>query len=157
MKITIGPLGLREALVGRNKGVRKAIDAAVRRSAHYGAAFLARKTPVDRGELKNAWRVSPPGVTPVTITNSAPYAGIVERGARPHAVSREGIEAITGWARRKLGLPEDEARGVAFAIAQKLKERGQEPTYFVRGSLETMSQHLRRELTSALAEYARKR
>lgn len=36
------------------------------------------------------------------VSNNAPHAGIIELGARPHAVSEEGFQAIKEWVRVKL-------------------------------------------------------
>lgn len=111
----------------------------VRAGAMRGQAHMPKQTPVDMGQLRNSWRVGITqgfeGSAQAALYNDAPHAGIVERGARPHPVSSEGIEALTAWAQRKLGLDEKAARGVAFAIAARLKERGQAPTYFTRGQM----------------------
>jgi hypothetical protein len=60
------------------------------------------------GVLKAAWAANPKqhfgsngkGKV-VSVTNSAPYAGIIERGARPHPVSDEGRRSIKQWVIRK--------------------------------------------------------
>jgi hypothetical protein len=62
---------------------------------------MARHSPVDRGRLKNGWVIlSRLGI--VDMVNNAPYAGVIERGARPFKISPEGLEALTGWVKRKL-------------------------------------------------------
>ena len=138
----------------REKATRAAVQSGLRDAAHFGRALLVRQTDqlgkVDQGQFRNSWRVAKEGAPPTAggfqdyqIVNDAPYAGIIERGARPHPVSPEGIEALTHWARRKLGLSLDEAAGVAHAIAWKLRRHGQRPTWLVRESLPELGRMLR--------------
>lgn len=74
----------------------KAFEHGVKVAKQRGVALLKQRTPVDTGVMKNAWAATKHG-----IENSAPYAGIIERGARPHTVNREGVEAIRDWVLRK--------------------------------------------------------
>lgn len=69
-------------------------------AAERGRTYLVRKSPVDTGQYKNSWVVKDHGRRGSTIENDAPHAGIIEAGARPHAVNREGIEALTKWVLR---------------------------------------------------------
>jgi hypothetical protein len=93
---------------------------------------LKRDTPNDTGRMSESWKTS---VTPdkrtIIIKNDAPYAAIVEFGARPHKVNREGLESIAEWAMYKLMLSSEDAKSFAFAFAKKLEKQGQKPTYFV--------------------------
>lgn len=88
-----------------------------------------------------------------TVINDAPHAGIIELGARPHPVSKEGVLAIAAWVRRKLhpkdesgsvimgknGKPkkfgEDAALRIAYAIAENIKKFGQKPHYVMMNAL----------------------
>lgn len=82
-----------------------------------------------------------------SVTAEAPHSGIVELGARPHEVNKEGIEALTGWVRRKLGvLDVGEARSIAYAIAAKIREQGQAPRYVFRDALPQAKIFFREEL-----------
>jgi hypothetical protein len=116
-------------------------QAAMRKAAHSTAEIarniLSQAAPVDLGELKASLRVERHafGTSLATVVADAPYAGIIERGARPHPVSRAGIESLTRWAMRKMREPEDVARGIAFAIDTKLRERGQKPTWWFKSRL----------------------
>lgn len=85
--------------------VRKDVDMGVRLAAQRGRTHLVKKTPVDTGQARVSWKV-----TDTTIHNDAPHIGILERGARPHKVSPEGIEALTRWALRTLSV-KPKARG----------------------------------------------
>jgi hypothetical protein len=131
---------------------------AVERGAFSGAqaarTLLVGVTPTNLGQMRNSWHVSRHPA--VQVFNDAPYAGIVERGARPHSVSRAGIDALTMWARRKLGLGEAEARRVAFAVAHKLRTQGQAPTFFVRNQLPRISRITRSEVERELRKLSKK-
>lgn len=52
------------------------------------------------------------------------YAESVELGTRPHPVSAEGVLAIEGWVRHKLGITDKDAERVANAVAWKIRMRG---------------------------------
>ena len=94
VRITPGRLG---AFIKANAMKQHAaFERGVKIAKQRGVALLKRRTPVDTGMMKNAW-----AATKFGIENSAPYAGIIERGARPHKVNREGVEAIRDWVLRK--------------------------------------------------------
>lgn len=137
---------------------KNAMDA-IKRGAWSGAqasrTLLVHVTPVNTGQLKNAWKAY--RKPDPEVVNEAPHAGIVERGARPHAVSRAGIASLTRWAELKLGLSEKEARGVAFAIAHKLRTKGQAPTFFVRNQLGRIVEITRNEVVRELRRAAQGR
>ena len=96
--------------------------------------------------LKAAWKERSGGTgarTVLTVLNDAPYAGIVEHGARPHQVSLEGRAALAGWARRNIqGLKPGEDWAVAEGIARKLAAEGQKPTFFVRNELPNLNRDM---------------
>jgi hypothetical protein len=163
--------------------------------AHRGRALIVRKTPTDQGQLKNTWKVIPGAesllkgaATPrmfrasvlAELRNTAPHAGIVELGARPHKTSPEGWMAIYDWCvrhRQALGLVtksgrarrvrkgtvavhglladkgvglDPEIAGIAWGIVKKLEREGQKPTYFVKGSLDELLAVVQREVDRAL-------
>lgn len=120
------------------------------------------------------------------LRNDAPHAGIVELGARPHKVSAEGWMAIYDWVvrhRQALGLVNAAGRarrsrkgktavhpglegggvgldvefaGITWAIVKKIGKEGQEPTYFVKGSLPLLLQAVEIEVEKAINEVAGK-
>lgn len=79
-----------------------AVVLGIRAGAQRGRTLLVRRSPVYTGQFKNSWRVRsvPAGAV---LSNDAPHAGIIECGARPHAVSRDGVEALREWVRRVMG------------------------------------------------------
>lgn len=140
---------------------------------------MVRITPVDQGQLKNSWRVRASRGTGIgggnlvaTLSNDAPHAGIVEGGARPHPVSNEGIAAIHAWVwrnRKDFGFTTRSGRaqggkgvkaatlGIAYAIANKIKREGQEPTFFVKDSMPVLQKIAAREVAMAIAKLAARR
>lgn len=60
------------------------------------------------------------------------YAVWIEYGTQPHAVSVNGIKNLEGWAKRKLGLSEKEAKSASYAIANKIKAEGTKAQPFLR-------------------------
>lgn len=141
------------------------IDRGLIRAAQRGKAHMVKKTPTDQGQLRTSWKARGR-----LLTNDAPHAGIVEMGARPHPVSRAGVEAIKRWAQRNLGLGkvrdtkgrfvkttkatrdylEQEAWGVAWAIAAKIRREGQKPTFFIRSQLGELTKIAKQEVERVL-------
>ena len=161
--IKIGHQHLKAELKARARLMPRLIVRAQKRAANRSRVALVRKTPVDRGQMKNAWRVagdarySPrKGRAPIRIVNDAPYAGVVERGARPHKVSRAGRESLEDWARRKLGVSRKEAKAISFAIAKKLEKEGQKGLFIVQEALPEMRRTLQKEFESLLRKAAKK-
>jgi hypothetical protein len=133
-----------------------------RRGAFWGLRHLVPRTPTDRAELRRSWRVlrralPQKGDAEVAVLlNDAPYAGIIEGGARPHPVSAEGRERIRAWAKRTLGLPEAELDSFVWHFAEKLRREGQRPTFFVRDELEKVRDLVGEAIEAALAQLAGK-
>lgn len=87
--------------------IRRAVAAGALAGAHRGRALIVKRTPVDLGQLKAGWRVTPGATefegmdtTLAELVNDAPHIAIVELGSRPHKVSPEGWLAIYEWVRR---------------------------------------------------------
>lgn len=134
---------------------------------------LARKLPVYRGVLQNAWevRTEATGSTAALVTNTAPYAGIVERGARPHWTSKEGRDALREWVRLKIfrpgrrrrpvsrrdtgpgGLYEREIESIVWAIVNAWAKRGRAGGFQVRDALPRLGQEATEEVIEQLREF----
>lgn len=124
--------------------------------AHRGRRMLVRATPrVYTGQLKASWVLRERGRTGPELTNVAPHAGIVERGARPHAVSAEGMAALERWAHLVLGLNDNDAKRAAWAIAQKFRREGQRGTFYVRDSLGKLRDLARAEVERVIGKHHR--
>lgn len=161
--IKIGLQHLQTELKARARQMPRLVVRAQKKAAVKSRVALVRKTPVDRGQMKNGWRVagdarySPrKGRAPIRIVNDAPYAGVVERGARPHRVNRAGRESLEDWARRQLGVSRKEARAVAFAIAKKLEKEGQKGLFIVQDALPGLRATLKQEFETLLKRAAKK-
>ena len=142
---------------------RGARSAAMRAQSDLRAA----KEPRDRGLFAAAWKIRDEAGA-VILYNDAPYAGILERGARPHGVSKEGQAAIRAWVIRKGVLFVEGKRGpvrvtsrnadrytkavdsAVWAIVMKLKKEGQKPLWVVRKRLPTFQRYVKEELTAEL-------
>lgn len=172
VSMTEGQLGAR--LRADANGAPKAVFRAMVSASQRGKAFIAGKSPVDRGILRNAWKVvqlSSIGV--VELTNDQPYAGIVERGARPFKMSPAGIEALQGWVFRKIldgtiqmknvkGKKrrarvrwelEEEARSIAYAIAKKFEKVGMKGKRFVMNNLTQLAALMDSEIKRSLSNF----
>jgi len=138
MRIKCSAAELPKLLERQGTGAGRAVARGMMNGAYHGMSILVRRSPVYLGQLKASWRVTThvAGKYRVPeIENTAPHVGIVEAGARPHPVSREGVEALTRWAHLVLGLDPAESERAARGIAFKIRREGQAPTYFVRDSL----------------------
>ena len=70
--------------------------------AKRGLTYVSRRQRRYSGRLAASWRVEVDAAGTVVLINTAPHAGIDEVGARPHAVSLEGQDALREWIRRTL-------------------------------------------------------
>jgi hypothetical protein len=168
VRIPTTPDRLPDLVAAREAALKRGLRDAAHLAAAHGQALLVRVTPVDTGMLKASWDVTRYEVAPdllATLANSAPYAGILEHGARPHMVSPEGWLGIYEWVRRhrklfgfvgqsgrarkpKVGTKvvhkgltdggvglDPVLAGITWAIAKKIAKEGRRPTYFVRDRL----------------------
>ena len=67
------------------------------------------------------------------ILYDAPHAEFIEFGTPPHAPP---FLPIFKWAKRKLGLPEKQAKQVARRIINKIKRSGTLPKRFLRNAID---------------------
>ncbi len=139
-KVKVKPENLGRVLQDTLRLVKRSVVKGVQAGAVSGERLLVSRTPTDRGELRRGWRTRPGGPkVPAVLHNDAPHAGIVEGGARPHPVSREGVESIMGWVRRNIGGDPEQVKRITWGIVRKLRRRGQEGTFFIRDSLDDLS------------------
>lgn len=167
VRIPITPDKLTAALIRRFSGIDEAIAKGMYHGALYGQALLSHRTPKYTGGAAARWKVHRPASAKgskgkaskimVYLENDTPYVAVLEYGARPHRVSKEGVMALTRWAQLKLGLTPEEAERVAHAIAWKIRKRGMKPLYFVRDSRDEIAAQTGREIRQFIAELANKR
>lgn len=175
--ITISPGSLGARIRSDHVGAPKAVNRAIFSALQRGKAYIVGKTPVDRGILRNAWRVVQLSGGGAELVNDAPYAGIMERGARPFKTSGAGILALKGWVMRmfksgrmipngarssiktgKTRLPkkadlETQAEGIAFAIAKKFERVGMKGKRFVWQALPQLAQLMEEEIQRSLRNF----
>lgn len=182
MSITIEPRDAARIVSMFEKEAKERLKRAMRRGAERGRGILVRATPTDTGNARAAWKVIQTAGIGVSdqvlakIFNDAPYIGILDLGARPHAVSEAGRLAIYAWvlrnlrdslrdeartaratakaSGRKMGKLGDRVNAGAMratnAIIHKINTEGQAPTYFVRNNLEKLRTVMAREIKSEL-------
>lgn len=106
----------------------KALATILTKTALDLSADITKAMPVGiAGELQRSWTPYPATPTKLVagVSSSSAYFLPVEVGRKPgKGISQEGQQAVTLWARRKLGKSEDDARGFAYLLSQKYKREG---------------------------------
>ncbi len=167
-------------MVKDHKRIINRIEMGLASAARRGRTHMVPRTPTDQGQLRNSWRVDGQ-----LLRNTAPHAGIVELGARPHPVSKEGFLALVEWAKRhglggarrqfqrggrtRIQGPQQAffaygewfvdadapAAKVALGIVRKIRHHGQAPTYFVRDELPALTKIAKTEVERKLRKARR--
>jgi hypothetical protein len=154
--VRVAPGALGATLRAHGRGNTRAIKAGIKIAASRARDHLKSISPVDTGLFKNAWAIVAAAGN-YSVENDSPYAGIIERGARPHKVNREGVEAIREWVRRKVALLGPPGGGparmltkaeagpggafehyvdeITWAIIKTIEKKGQKGLYLVRNNL----------------------
>ena len=90
---------------------------------------LVRDGKIDTGTLLKSGNINrlKDGAEIVYI---APYADDVEFGRLPGSMPPS--DRLEKWVRRKLGVDRSKSKGVAFAVARAIKERGIQPAPYLR-------------------------
>jgi hypothetical protein len=80
---------------------------------------------VNTGQLRQSVKRAPTK-NGAQVYVDAPHFPFIEFGTRPHMPP---LEPLIVWAARKFGVDGDEARAIAWAVAQKIARSGTEPRY----------------------------
>jgi hypothetical protein len=89
------------------------------------------------------------------VFSTLPYIEVIEDGRLPGTfVSREGLDALTGWAQRKLGATGPDALRAAFAIATAIERRGLPPQHILEQGIAGAADAIEQLLTEAGAAVA---
>lgn len=101
---------------------------------------LVKKSPVDTGLFAQSWEMVATD-SQVSLGNSAPYAKIIEMGARPFTPP---IGPLLAWAKRVLQDPSQppqystEVRNLAYGVQKKIAQFGMKPHRLLEQSIEAI-------------------
>jgi hypothetical protein len=136
----------------RHLAIVKAIQQTVQERGRVLVAQAIRETrprpPFDRGTYQNSWKAInvPDGVK---LVSSHPAASVIENGRRPgFGVSRAGIEALKGWAKRH-GM--DNPLSAAFAIATAIRKHVLPAKYVLERAGDALTKEVRQAAHNAAA------
>lgn len=155
--ILVTPREFAQDIGRRSRALKPLIMRSIQRSAERGRARLVRATPVDQGQMRNAWRVIKKR-RGADLVNDAPHAGVIEGGARPHNVSYAGRRSIERWVMRQLGVTDEKiAIAIAEKIVWKLQKYGQKGHFMARDALPHLRDFVQAEAERLLKAQAGKR
>lgn len=109
---------------------------------------LVAGSPVDTGLYASSWEMTEDEVS-VTIGNTAPYAGIIEDGARPFTPP---LAPLLAWAKRVTGDGSQpphyspKVQAIARAVQQKIAREGMKPRHVLQNAIPGIIENIRREL-----------
>lgn len=118
---------------------------------------LVAASPVDTGLYASSWDFKIDEKSAI-IGNYAPYAGVIEYGARPFTPP---LGPLLAWAKRVLtgskehdtGQPETsytpEVQRLARAVQKKISERGMEPRHILENALPMIIENIKSEMRRA--------
>jgi hypothetical protein len=193
-RFEIKPDQVPKEMRNREAATRVAIQIGCFRAAVRAQSQLkvrSRKLANDRGVFANAWTIQPPAVRTVSkpqryythdivrVENLAPYAGIIELGARPHGVSAEGRANIREWVRRNIRVTtwskpgrsggsvatgtrmrrkkDPELDKITQAIVWKIQRYGQAPKYVVGGIFDKLHMQATRAIAREIKNISKQR
>lgn len=118
---------------------------------------LVQASPVDTGLYAQSWDFSV-SERSAMIGNHAPYAGVIEHGARPFTPP---IAPLLAWAKRKLsggsvatGQRETnyspEVWALAKAVQKKIAKEGMMPHHIMQQEIPRIMQHIREAMKNAV-------
>lgn len=152
----LGPRFMPGVLTGIRAGAAGCVSVMQQRTTYAPpASDKGSAGAVDTGLFRAAWQ-STSTPTGAFVYNSRAYAGVIEYGRRARTVGRQGIEQLTRWAHRKLGLSGGAAESAAFAIARSMspspygKGRVLRPRKVMVDGLPEMLKRVHEEIESAL-------
>lgn len=127
---------------------RKAVLSGIARSI----PDLVAASPVDTGAYAASWGFTADEHS-AFVGNYAPYAGVIEYGARPHWVP---IGPLLAWAKRVTQSssqpPDYDSKVWALAkhVQNKIAVQGQAPKHIMENEIPTIIQNIREELRRAI-------
>lgn len=122
-----------EILEGMPKEINGAVIKGLRSAAMRAVGFVVEEIDqaqpypaVNFGHLRQSikWAKTARGAQ---VFSDAPHFPFIEYGTRAHFPP---LAPLVVWATRKFGVPEDEARAIAWAVAIKISKEGIAPRHF---------------------------
>lgn len=111
---------------------------------------LVKASPVDTGLYAQSWGFEIAEEQAI-LGNYAPYAGIIEYGARPHTPP---LKPLLAWAKRVLGdgsQPPDyspEVWRLALGVQKKIAAQGSPPKHILENELPKIIENIKREFSN---------
>lgn len=137
---------LKRVLKEQPERIKRAINAGIEAGARRGRSHMLDKGPKDQGDYRKSWAVAK-GSTGVVLKNDTPYAGVLERGAKPHFPP---LAPLTQWVMRRLGKRGPEAVSIARAIQHKISQEGLPAKYVARMELPELTSLAGKEIDKNL-------
>jgi hypothetical protein len=113
--------------------------------------MLVAASPIDQGFYAQSWDMTVTE-TEVILGNYAPYASIIEEGARPFTPP---IAPLLAWAKRVLqdsSQPpqySERVRSLAYGVRKKIQAQGIKPKKVLENALPAIIENIRKELERA--------
>jgi len=111
---------------GSETVVNEELSAAMHASTQVLRGAIIPKTPVFMGPLRQGTQASVTGTARSIegrVFNPSSYGMVVELGRTP-GKRQPPSSALELWVRRKLGVPENRVKSVAFLVARKIGKQG---------------------------------
>ena len=149
IKVSLGGLGkeLEKLAKEAPKRIREGVILGVAKSI----PDLVRDSPIDTGLYAASWDFTVEEKS-VILGNYAPYAGIIEVGARPFTPP---IGPLLAWAKRVLGDPSQppdyspEVWGLARGTQAKISREGMQPRNILERNLPKIIKNIKEEVLRA--------
>lgn len=116
-----GDRELKRALHGYNQKIRKGLQQEVARTATDIHRDAKTDAPVDTGILRNKINFVVQDLA-ATVFSNAKYSTDVEQGQKPGRWPNP--QDIRKWVERKLGIPKNKSKSVAFLVGRKIFQKG---------------------------------
>jgi hypothetical protein len=160
----VAPNGLAVAFRARGKATKAAIVKGLQMGALAGKVILIRRTPVDEGVMRASWAVimQPWGAQ---LVSTAPHAGIVEGGSRPHWPNMTALREWVVRHRKAFGVKKGRSKKaqksaeadidrITYLIARKIARFGTKPRWVVRGALPQLGRLAKRAVDLEIRRHA---
>lgn len=118
--------------------VNEELTAAMHASTQHIRGLIIPKTPVFMSTLRQATQANVTSVARAIegrVFNPTSYGMVVELGRTPGKAAPPS-SALELWVRRKLGVPENRVKSVAFLVARKIGKRGTKAVKMFSSSFE---------------------